>query len=86
MQSKLKLSAGSNRQTFSAENDLAQSESALAADEAAYKKARVEVRRTTGSILKDYGTSIADAESGAPSDGYSSLEPKSGAMEAGHLE
>jgi outer membrane protein TolC len=64
MQQEQKLGAGSNQQTLSADNDLAQAESALVAAETAYEKARIEVRRSTGSILEDYGISIADAKSG----------------------
>lgn len=64
MQKEQKLGAGSNQQTLSAENDLAQAESALVTAETAYEKARIEVRRATGTILGDYGISIADARSG----------------------
>ena len=39
-------------------------ESALVTAETAYEKARIEVRRATGSILESYGISIADAIAG----------------------
>jgi outer membrane protein TolC len=64
MQKEQKLGAGSNQQTLSAEHDLALAESALATAETAYEKARIEVRRATGSVLEDYGISIADAKAG----------------------
>ena len=64
MQKELKLGVGSNQQTLSAEHDLALSESALVAAETAYEKARIEVRRATGSILEEYGISIANAKTG----------------------
>lgn len=64
MQKEQKLGAGSNQQTLSAEHDLSLAESALVTAETAYEKARIEVRRATGSILEDYGISIADAKSG----------------------
>ncbi len=72
MQKEQKLGAGSNQQTLGAEHDLALAESALVTAETAYEKARIEVRRATGSMLEDYGISIADA--------------KSGTVEAGHLQ
>lgn len=84
MQQEQKLGAGSNQQTLSADNDLAQSESALVDAETAYEKARIELRRATGSILEDYGISIADARAGVTSDGSSSLGPKPDVSEAGH--
>ena len=59
-----KLGAGSNQQTLSAEHDLAVAESALVAAETDYEKARVEMRRATGSVLEEYGISIADARTG----------------------
>jgi len=65
MQKEQKLGAGSNQQTLSAEHDLALAESALVTAETAYEKARIEVRRATGSILEEYGISIADAKAGA---------------------
>ena len=65
MQKEQKLGAGSNQQTLAAEHDLALAESALVTAETAYEKARIEVRRATGSVLDDYGISIADAKSGA---------------------
>jgi outer membrane protein TolC len=65
MQKEQKLGAGSNQQTLSAEHDLAVAESALVTAETAYEKARIEVRRATGSILEEYGISIADAKAGA---------------------
>ena len=64
MQKEQKLGAGSNQQTLSSEHDLALAESALVVAETAYEKARIEVRRATGSILEEYGISIADAKSG----------------------
>jgi outer membrane protein TolC len=64
MQQEQKLGAGSNQQTLSAEHDLSLAESALVTAEAAYEKARIEVRRATGSVLEDYGISIADAKTG----------------------
>ncbi|HZB88199.1 MAG TPA: TolC family protein, partial [Terracidiphilus sp.] len=64
MQKEQKLGAGSNQQTLSSEHDLAVAESTLVAAETAYEKARIEVRRATGSVLEDYGISIADAQSG----------------------
>lgn len=64
MQKEQKLGAGSNQQTLEAEHDLALAESALVTAETAYEKARIEVKRATGSILQDYGISIADAKAG----------------------
>ena len=64
MQKEQKLGAGSNQQTLSAEHDLAVAESALVAAETAYEKARIELRRATGTILENYGISIAEAKSG----------------------
>lgn len=64
MQKEQKLGAGSNQQTLSAEHDLALAESALVTAETAYEKARIEVRRATGSVLEEYGISIADAKAG----------------------
>lgn len=64
MQKEQQLGAGSNQQTLAAEHDLAVAESALVAAETAYEKARIEVRRATGSVLEDYGISISDAKSG----------------------
>ena len=64
MQKEQKLGAGSNQQTLSAEHDLAVAESALVTAETAYEKARIEIRRATGSVLEQYGISIADARSG----------------------
>jgi len=72
MQKEQKLGAGSNQQTLSAEHDLALAESALVTAETAYEKARIEVKRATGSILEEYGISIADA--------------KAGTVEADHLQ
>ncbi len=65
MQKEQKLGAGSNQQTLAAEHDLALAESALVTAETAYEKARIEVRRATGSVLETYGISIADAKAGA---------------------
>jgi outer membrane protein TolC len=64
MQKEQKLGAGSNQQTLTAEHDLALSESALVAAETAYEKARIEVRRVTGSVLEGYGISISDVHAG----------------------
>ncbi len=64
MQKEQKLGAGSNQQTLSAEHDLAVAESALVTAETAYEKARIEVRRATGTVLDEYGISIANARSG----------------------
>jgi outer membrane protein TolC len=72
MQKEQKLGAGSNQQTLTAEHDLALAESALVTAETSYEKARIEVRRATGSVLEDYGISIADA--------------KAGTLEADHLK
>ena len=72
MQKEQKLGAGSNQQTLAAEHDLSLADSALVTAETAYEKARIEVRRATGSVLEDYGISIADA--------------KSGTVEADHLQ
>jgi len=64
MQKEQKLGAGSNQQTLSAEHDLALSESALVAAETAYEKARIEMRRVTGSVLEGYGISITNVHTG----------------------
>jgi outer membrane protein TolC len=72
MQKEQKLGAGSNQQTLAAEHDLSLAESALVTAETAYEKARIEVRRSTGSVLEEYGISIADA--------------KAGTVEADHLQ
>jgi outer membrane protein TolC len=64
MQKEQKLGAGSNQQTLSAEHDLALADSALVTAETSYEKARIEVRRATGSVLEDYGISIVDAKTG----------------------
>jgi outer membrane protein TolC len=72
MQKEQKLGAGSNQQTLAAEHDLSLAESALVTAETAYEKARIEVRRATGSILEEYGVSIDNA--------------KVGTAEAGHLQ
>ena len=63
-QQEQKLGAGSNQQTLSAEHDLALADSALVTAETDYEKARIEVRRATGSVLEDYGISVADAKTG----------------------
>jgi outer membrane protein TolC len=65
MQKEQKLGAGSNQQTLSAEHDLAVADSALVTAETAYEKARIEVRRSVGSILEEYGISIESAKSSA---------------------
>jgi len=72
MQKEQKLGAGSNQQTLGSEHDLSLAESALVTAETAYEKARIEVKRATGSILEEYGISIADA--------------KAGTVEADHLQ
>ena len=72
MQKEQKLGAGSNQQTLEAQHALALAESALVTAETAYEKARIEVKRATGTILEEYGISIADA--------------KAGAVEADHLQ
>ena len=64
MQKEQKLGAGSNQQTLGAEHDLSLAESALVTAVTAYEKARIEVRRSTGSILEEYGIAIGDAKSG----------------------
>jgi outer membrane protein TolC len=64
MQKEQKLGAGSNQQTLTAEHDLALAESALVTAETAYEKARVEVRRAAGTVLEEYGISIAEARAG----------------------
>jgi outer membrane protein TolC len=64
MQNEQKLGAGSNQQTLSAEHDLAVAESALVTAQTAYEKARIELKRSTGSVLEDYGISIDAAKSG----------------------
>lgn len=84
MQQEQKLGAGSNQQTLSADNDLAQAEAALVNAETAYEKARIELRRATGSILDDYGISIADARSGTLGAESASSGPKPDAKEGGH--
>jgi len=64
MQKEQTLGAGSNQQTLSADHDLAVAESALVDAETAYEKARIEMRRATGSILEMYGISIEAAKTG----------------------
>lgn len=71
MQQEQKLGAGSSQQTLSAEHDLAVAESALVAAETDYEKARVEMRRATGSVLEDYGISIAAAKAGVVEEDHS---------------
>ena len=63
-QQEQKLGAGSNQQTLAAEHDLAIADSALVTAETDYEKARIEVRRATGSVLEDYGISVANARTG----------------------
>lgn len=63
MQSERKL-GGWNQLTLSAEHDPALAESALVGAQTDCEKARIEVRRATGSVLEDYGISIADARNG----------------------
>jgi len=64
MQKEQKLGAGSNQQTLTSEHDLAVAESALVTAETAYEKARIEVRRATGSILEEFGISIESTKTG----------------------
>ena len=64
MQKEQKLGAGSNQQTLSSEHDLAVAEAALVTAQTAYEKARIELKRATGSVLQDYGISIEDAKTG----------------------
>ncbi|MGB8261526.1 MAG: TolC family protein, partial [Terracidiphilus sp.] len=64
MQKEQKLGAGSNQQTLAAEHDLALAESALVVAETAYEKARIELHRSIGSVLEDYGISITAARQG----------------------
>lgn len=64
MQKEQKLGAGSNQQTLSAEHDLSVAESALVTAQTAYEKARIQLKYSTGSVLEDYGISIAEAKSG----------------------
>ena len=64
MQKEQKLGAGSNQQTLSAEHDLSVAESALVTAQTAYEKARIQLKQSTGSVLEDYGISIAAARSG----------------------
>jgi outer membrane protein TolC len=71
MQQEQKLGAGSNQQTLSAEHDLALAESALVAAETDYEKARVEMRRAAGSVLEDYGISVAAAMTGVVEEDHS---------------
>lgn len=71
MQQEQKLGAGSNQQTLSAEHDLALADSALVAAETDFEKARVEMRRAAGSVLEDYGISIAAAKTGVVEDDHS---------------
>ena len=65
MQQEQKLGAGSNQQTLSAEHDLALAESALVTAETGYEKARIEVRRATGTVLEEFGISIDAARTGS---------------------
>jgi outer membrane protein TolC len=71
MQQEQKLGAGSNQQTLAAEHDLALAESALVSAETDYEKARVEMRRAAGSVLEDYGISVAAAKSGIVEEDHS---------------
>lgn len=64
MQKEQKLGAGSNQQTLSAEHDLSVAESALVTAQTAFEKARIQLKQATGSVLEDYGISIADAKAG----------------------
>jgi outer membrane protein TolC len=71
MQQEQKLGAGSNQQTLAAEHDLALAESALVAAETDFEKARVEIRRAAGSVLEDYGISVAAARTGVVEEDHS---------------
>jgi outer membrane protein TolC len=64
MQKEQKLGAGSNQQTLTSEHDLAVAESALVTAETGYEKARIEVRRATGSVLEEYGISLETSKKG----------------------
>jgi outer membrane protein TolC len=64
MQKEQKLGAGSNQQTLSAEHDLSVAESALVTSQTAYEKARIQLKFATGSVLEEYGISVADAKTG----------------------
>jgi outer membrane protein TolC len=64
MQKEQKLGAGSNQQTLSAEHDLSVAESALVTAQTAYEKARIQLKYSTGSVLEEYGISVADAKTG----------------------
>ena len=70
MQKEQKLGAGSNQQTLSSEHDLAVSESALVTAQTAYEKARIELKRSTGSVLQEYGISIDAAKAGVVADSH----------------
>ena len=76
MQKEQKLGAGSNQQTLSAEHDLALAESALVTAETAYEKARIEMRRATGTMLEEYGISIEDAKDRRSGGGSSPVRQK----------
>jgi outer membrane protein TolC len=64
MQQEQKLGTGSSQQTLSSEHDLAVAESTLVTAQTLYEKARIELKRATGSVLESYGISIADARAG----------------------
>jgi outer membrane protein TolC len=70
MQKEQKLGAGSNQQTLSAEHDLSLAASSLVSAETDYEKARIEVRRATGSVLEEYGISIDTARAGVVEEGH----------------
>jgi len=78
MQKEQKLGAGSNQQTLTAEHDLALAESALVTAETTYEKARIEVRRATGSVLEEFGISIDAARKGDTSGAVSSTKSSPG--------
>jgi outer membrane protein TolC len=59
-----KLGAGSQLETLTAQNQLALAESAVAAAEAAYEKARVDLYRVTGQTLERYHVSVDEAQTG----------------------
>ena len=63
-QAEQKLGAGSALQTLTAERELALADSTLAAAEATFEKAKVELARATGATLETYNVSVADARTG----------------------
>ncbi len=63
-QAEQKLGSGSAVQTLTAERDLALADSTLAAAEATFEKAKVELARATGATLETYRVSLDDARTG----------------------